>query len=117
MTVRRHADQKFEATPQSVAAAIRKVLARRPPYIDFQKEGDLAFRTNVRPSRWLLGTEMTVRMEPSSNETNVIAETKSQWFILGDVFNYYDRFIRDFFGDLRRELQNKEPNKPGEGTA
>jgi len=108
MTVRRHSDDYFDAAPPVVASAVRTVLARRPPYVRADEvEKDAVFKTNVRPSWWLLGTVMTIHLQPSSGGTQVVADTKSQFFIMGDVFGYYNRYIRDFLGALRSELQSQ----------
>jgi hypothetical protein len=108
MTARRHADDCFDAPLPSVASAVRTILVRRPPYTQATEiEKDTLFKTNVRPSWWLLGTEMTIRLQASSVGTKVITETKSQWFIFGDVFNYYNRYIRNFLKDLQTEIQKQ----------
>ena len=108
MTVRRHSDDYFDAAPTIVASAVRTVLTRHPPYVRADEvEKNAVFKTNVRPSRWLLGTDMTIRLQPSSGGTQVVADTKSQFFVMGDVFGYYNRYIRDFLQDLRSELQRQ----------
>ena len=110
MTVRRHSDDYFDAAPPAVAGAVRTVLARRPPYVQMNEtEKDAVFKTNVKPSSWLLGTDMTIQLQSSSGGTQVVAKTQSQWFIFGDVFNFYNRYIRDFLRDLRTELQRQKP--------
>lgn len=107
MSVRRQIDDCFDATPPAVAAAVRVVLSRRPPYIHTSEtQRDTTFKTNVKPSWWLLGTDMTIELQPSPTGTQVVAKTVSQWFILGDVFDYYNRYLRDFFRDVRAELQS-----------
>ena len=108
MTVHRHSDDYFDAAPSVVASAARAVLSHRPPYIQTSEtERDATFKTNVRPSWWLLGTDMTIQLQPSSGGTQVIAKTQSQHFIFGDVFGFYNRYIRDFLRDLRTELQKQ----------
>jgi hypothetical protein len=108
MTVHRHSDDYFDATPSVVASAVRAVLSHRPPYVQTSEtERDATFKTNIRPSWWLLGTDMTIQLQPSSGGTQVIAKTQSQIFILGDVFGFYNRYIRDFLRDLRTELQRQ----------
>lgn len=108
MTVHRHSDDFFDATPLVVASAVRAVLSHRPPYIQTSEtERDVSFKTNVRPSWWLLGTGMTIQLQPSSGGTQVVAKTQSQSFIFGDVFDFYNRYIRDFLRDLRAELQRQ----------
>jgi hypothetical protein len=108
MTVRRNSDDYFDAAPSTVASAVRAVLSRRPPYIKTSEtEKDVLFKTSVRPNWWLLGTNMTIQLQPSLGGTQVIAETQSQIFILGDVFDFYNRYIRDCLRDLRTELQRQ----------
>ena len=109
MTVKRHSNEYFDANPATVAQAVRSVLKRRPPYFQTAElEVDRCFRTNVRPCWLLLGTEMTIRLEEKVSGTHVNAITKSQWFIMGDVFNYYNRYLRDFLQELHRELEKAE---------
>jgi hypothetical protein len=109
MTVRRHSDDYFDGAPTAVASAVRAVLARRPPYLQTSEmEKDVIFKTNVRPHWWFLGTDMTIQLKSSSGGTQVVVETRSQWLILGDVFNFYNRYIRDFLRDLRTELQRQK---------
>src|SRR6267378_333049 len=107
MSVRRQKDDHFDATPPAVAAAVRVVLSRHPPYhCTTETAKDAAFKTNVKPSWWLLGTDMTIELQSSPTGTQIVAKTKSQWFILGDVFDYYNRYLRDFFRDVQAELQS-----------
>ena len=106
MSVQRQKDDSFDAAPAAVAAAVRSVLSHRPPYVSTSEtERDTTFETNVKPSWWLLGTDMTVEILPVPTGTQVVAKTKSQWFIFGDVFDYYNGYLRDFLSDVRTELQ------------
>jgi hypothetical protein len=105
MTVRRRSDDYFDAAPSVVASAVRMVLSRHPPFVQtIETEHDAVFKTNVKPKWWLLGTVMTVHLQPSAGGTEVVVKTKSQFFILGDVFNFYNRYVRDFLRDLRIEV-------------
>ena len=106
MSVRRQKGDYLDASPLAVAAAVRVVLSRRPPYFDTtETQRDTTFKTNVKPSWWLLGTDMTIELQPSPSGTQVVARTASQWFILGDAFDYYDRYLRDFLRDVKAEFQ------------
>ena len=71
-----------------------------------ETERDKAFVTNVKPSWWLLGTEMTIELRPTPTGTQVVAQTKSQPFIFGDVFDYYNGYLCDLFRDVKAELQH-----------
>ncbi|MES2474435.1 MAG: hypothetical protein V4640_01550 [Verrucomicrobiota bacterium] len=105
MSVRRQKEKYFDAPPLAVARAVRAVLSRRPPYIHTtETQRDTTFKTTVRPSWWLLGTDMTIELQPSPNGTQIVAKTVSQQFIFGDVFGYYNRYLRGFFRDVKAEL-------------
>jgi hypothetical protein len=109
MTVRRHSHDYFDAAPSAVASAVRTVLSSRPPYVKTSEtEKGAMFKTNVKPSCLLLGTDMTIQLQPSSGGTQIIAKTQSQFFILGDIFNCYNRYIENFLRDLRTELQRQQ---------
>jgi hypothetical protein len=59
---------------------------------------------------------MTVELQPTSSGTRVVAKTVSQWFILGDVFGYYDRYLREFLSAVVAELRiprNQEGQQAG----
>ncbi len=114
MTVRRHSENFFRIAPPAVANAIRTVLARRPPYnrtAEIAK--DTLFKVNVKPSWFLLGTTMTVQLHPEDDGTRVITDIKSQFYIMGDIYNFYNRYIYEFLHDLRSELQRIELQKLG----
>ena len=108
MTVRRRKTESFNATCAEVGLAVRTVLSRRPPYLrTVETEAGNAFATIVRPSPWLLGTEMTIELQPIPTGTQVFAQTKSQLFIFGDVLDYYNRYLSDFFTDVRAVLHRE----------
>jgi hypothetical protein len=108
VTVRRQASAVFDASPAVVAKAVRSVLSQRPPYVRTDEvEADAVFSTNVRPSWWLTGTEMKVDLEPFTSGTQVFVETTSQFYVMGDVFGYYDGYIQSFLSDVRKELRSQ----------
>ena len=82
-----------------VAQAVRAVLGQSPRYRHTTEQGT-CFVTNVRPHWWVLGTAMTIDLQPSGTRTQVSVSTRSQWFIVGDVFDYYSGYIHDFLGHL-----------------
>ncbi len=106
MTVRRENAHWFDMPLAKVAAAVRVVLTRRPPYIDsVETQKDVMFTTIVKPSWWLLGTKMTIELQATNTGTEIVASTVSQGYIMGDVFNYYDQYLLDLFNAVRRELR------------
>jgi hypothetical protein len=117
MPVRRQKDEYYEAPLEVVTAAVRVVLSRVPPYYSTEETVPLTgFATSIRPSYLLLPTAMTVELQPTSSGTRVVAKTVSQWFILGDVFGYYDRYLREFFNAVVAEMRiprNQEGQQAG----
>jgi hypothetical protein len=92
-----------------VLDAVRSVLGRNPRYCETRElEGGVGFVTNVKPSAWFLGTEMTIAIRPSVSppgQTQLVADTKSQWFIVGDIFGYYNEYLSSFMGEVRAALK------------
>jgi hypothetical protein len=110
MTVKRYGHAHFDASPTIVARAVRAVLSRQPPYVrTYEIKRNAVFKTNVRPGWWLSGTDMTIELNQSAGGTMVTAETKSQFYILGDVFGFYDGYIQSFLADVRRTLRTGAP--------
>jgi hypothetical protein len=98
----------FDANPVVVARATRSVLSRRPQYVRSDEvEADAVFNANVRPSWLMLGTDMKVELQPFPAGTQVLVETKSQFYIMGDVFGFYEGYIQSFLSDLRIELRRQ----------
>jgi hypothetical protein len=105
MTVVRHLDGFFDAPLVTVANGVRTVLAKKPPYRNtIEVAKDTLFKTNVKPSWWLMGTDMTIKLQPSSGRTQVVVKTQSQRFVVGDIFDCYKRYIRDFLRDLQNQI-------------
>jgi len=114
MTVHRHTEEFFNSTPQEVAGAVRYVLACRPPYSHTRETvKEAVFKATVAPYIWYSPTELTIQMQPQYNGTRVIADTKSLWFTLGDIFDLYNSYQQDFLRDLRVELQRIELHRQG----
>jgi hypothetical protein len=106
MAVTRQTYEHYKVAHLAVINAVREILAQYPPYRDtVEIEEGVVFRTNVKPNWWLLGTEMIIEVRSSSNDTQVSVRTESQWFITGDIFNFYNRYIRDFLEKLQSAVQ------------
>ena len=70
-------------------------------YRDSQfSESGMSIATVVRPNWWLLlSTAMYIDIESrEANLSVVTVRTKSQWFILGDIFNFYRGYLNDVLG-------------------
>src|SRR5262249_29302743 len=93
-----------------VVTAIRAVLAQGQPGYSYrstvESEDQTTFDTVITPSLWplLLSTRMAVNLYPAGSGTKVLVQTRSQWFILGDLFGFYGGYLRDVPGAVCREL-------------
>jgi hypothetical protein len=111
MTVRREQSEIFHASTEKIVEAVRSVLANGQPSYKYHRavESDdhLIFNTVVRPSWWplLAATKMRIRLIPNDSQTKVVVDTQSQLFILGDVFNIYNGYIRDVLGAIRSRVE------------
>jgi hypothetical protein len=113
MTVRRTRSADFLGTPADLAPHVRAVLSSGRPYRGMREvEPDGLFETSVEPSAWLLPTRLQVRLELHSGQTLITAETISQWYILGDVGNYYGGYLDGFYTALRRAVAGHPPALP-----
>ena len=109
MPVERHAEIDVDAPISSVAQAARAVLGQSPQYRRTVEQAT-RFETNVRPHWWLLGTAMTIDLQPDGARTRVSVATRSQSFIVGDVFGYYRGYIHEFLGRLMVRLREQTPH-------
>lgn len=105
MTVRRKSEEAFKANRVTVAEAIRNVLKATLYYRNAaEHKRNSQFTTYVKPHWWLIGTNMSISLEDANSGTRVTVQTKSQFFILGDVFHSYNRLIQRFWHNLKTEL-------------
>lgn len=110
--VQRSSEDHFDVSVPAVADAVRAVLARSSAYRETMEiDKATLFKTKVKPRNrflgWLLlSTDMTVKLGPIGLAgTQVVVSTTSQWYITGDIFNVYERYIQDFLRDLRHQVQ------------
>jgi hypothetical protein len=82
---------------------VSPVLSEHSEYRSSQGSDDGKFVVRVkRPG--FLSTPMTIELQEREGNTAVRVTTKSQRFIVGDVFGYYARDIREFLARLREEV-------------
>ena len=108
MTIERVASEEFNATAVSVAEALVVILDQGQPTYQYRdcefSDSGMTIATVIRPNWWplLMSTRLYIQVEPRDvNLTVVTAHTKSQWFIMGDVFNFYLGYLNDMLGSLR----------------
>jgi hypothetical protein len=106
-------------TGPEVAEAVRSVLADGQATYTYQEvvEADdgSTFHTVITPLAWplILSTRMIITLYPDGSETEVLVATRSQWFILGDIFDFYGGYIRDMLSAISRNLGAAQPRRPG----
>ena len=111
MTVHRDDMGTFNTSKDRLIEHTRDILNRNPVYRNTTEEQSGAvFITTVKPvvkPDWLLlGTKMIVQLDGTETTSTAKVSTVSQWFIMGDVLNYYNRYMSEFLAALR-EAVNK----------
>lgn len=112
MTVKREQSRTFNASPTEVAPALRAVLAAgQGSYRYFgneESEGGRSFQTVIQHSQpGILSTKLRVWIEPLGSQSRVTVSTRSQWFLLGDINDFYGDYIRDLFNSIGSRLRNE----------
>ncbi len=110
MTVERHDTRDFDAELPRVVSALREVLSEGQSwhrYTELQETDGGVFEARIRPLFWplVLSTGITITLHDKGSRTTVALETRSQWYIFGDVFNMYRGYIKDIFSSLESKLQ------------
>jgi hypothetical protein len=106
MTVTRKASELLNIPTMEICDHIKKVLSEKQRFYSYINiiENDDGFDTTVKPILWpfFLSTKMNITFADYNEKTEVIVSTQSQWFILGDGFNAYNRYIKTFLDGLRK---------------
>ena len=104
MAVQRQSSILLPLSRVLVAQVVRGVFQKNQLYKDtVELKQNFLFKTNVYPNLLMLGTDMYVSLEETDAGTLVKVETKSQTYVMGDVFNFYNRYIQDFLRNLEFE--------------
>jgi hypothetical protein len=111
MTVIRENSEEFDSTLPSVVDALEHMLSvGQGSYTYKHTESEIdptRFKTVVTPKLWplLLTTRMTISVESRQPAVTVVSvRTQSQWYIFGDIANFYRGYIHDLFESLQRSL-------------
>jgi hypothetical protein len=114
MTVRREREEFVDAPLENVRHCVLRVLNGGRwyySYIDTVLSDDgLTIDTQVKPKAWTLGlsTPLRISLRQESPGCTVSAQTQSQWYVRGDIFNCYRRFLNDFFTALDTALSQTQ---------
>jgi hypothetical protein len=102
MTVKRDLEELLTVDLQTAAISVNEVLNKNPSYKNPRVSSNgTVYEVTIRPNPFLLGTTMKISLERRDSTTKIKVSTKSQWWILGDAFGFYDRYIIDFLDLVR----------------
>lgn len=80
---------------------IEQILRETDLYRQTSVNRDTATVTAIiTPGFPLLSTKMTIHLRMVADQTYVEVSTRSQWYILGDIFNMYNGYIDQFLHAL-----------------
>jgi hypothetical protein len=111
MTVKRQDSEDFDASPEQLLGDIVRILEKgqkRYSYIDTEVDSESGeIHSRIKPNWWplLLSTGLNIKVERSDTAASVVVSTRSQWFIWGDVANFYRGYIKDLLTSLRSEME------------
>jgi hypothetical protein len=107
MAIHRSKVAYFSGAERDVVTAVRKVLNSSPTYENtLELEGRRRFQTNVKPNVLFLSTPMSVTIHTVNGEVVVTVETQSQAWVMGDIFDMYNRYINNFLRELNVAVRN-----------
>jgi len=109
MTVLRENAEIFNVPAEEITSVIHSTLEAGQPsyqYTAIEREDKFAISAVIKPNLWplILSTKLAIQVLPEGSQSKVVAQTRSQWFILADVFGLYDGYIADFLRELRQEV-------------
>ena len=110
MTVRRQSSEDFEASQEQLLGHILEILntgQEKYSYVEIEANHDTGqINTRIRPNSWLLlSTRLRIQVKGSNAASTIIVSTCSQWWIFGDILNYYHSYIRDILSTLRSKVE------------
>jgi len=105
MTVERTKSASFPANQRLVMNTIEQILREHGLYRQTSVNRDTStVTTTITPGFPLLSTKMTVQLRTVADQTFVQVTTRSQWYILGDIFRMYNGYIDQFLHTLDTAL-------------
>jgi hypothetical protein len=109
MTVKIELAESFNIPSADISESILNLLQGKQPsykYVNTSEVKENYFTTTIKPIIWplLLSTKFEVQIIPDGSQSKVVAKTISQPYLFGgDVFDFYNGYIRDFFSTLRNK--------------
>ena len=111
MTVERQDSEQFDASRKQLLGSILGILKsgqQKYSYVDTEVDSDAGeVHTRIKPNYWplFLSTGLGIQIEGGDTASRVVVKTRSQWFIWGDVFDFYNGYIKDMLSSLRSEME------------
>ncbi len=107
MTVERAKSMVVPVDQRLIMHAIEQILRAQALYRQTNINRDTStVTTTITPGFPLLSTKMIVHLRSGANQTQVDVLTRSQWYILGDIFNLYNGYIDRFLHALNTMLNS-----------
>ena len=108
MTVKRELAESFNIPSADISESILNILKGKQPsykYVNTSEVQENYYKTTIEPNIWplLLSTKFEVQIISNGSQSKVVAKTISQPYLFGDVFGFYNGYIRDFFSTLRNK--------------
>jgi hypothetical protein len=109
MTVRRNRVLHVSSSPAEVHEAVDRTLQSFREYHGGTRSGD-QWQVRIRPLGWpvVVSTAVSIHVVPTNDsEVDLVLETRSQWFILGDVFKLQERYLGVLSSRISDHLDSK----------
>jgi hypothetical protein len=105
VTVERAKSVMVPADQRVVMHAIEQILREQALYRQTSINRDTSTVTTIiTPGFPLLSTKMIVHLRTEADQTKVEVLTRSQWYVLGDIFNMYNGYTDRFLQSLNTML-------------
>lgn len=112
MAVERSHFETYEISMEPLVKAIQEILDKGCYDYSYVKteynEHSMIFHTKSKPTVWpmMAATKFVIELKPAGNHIVVGARTRSQLFVMGDIFNFYQSYINDFFESLNKFVES-----------
>ena len=110
MSVTRERQVDFTRSSTDITWAIRTILQMdrgfgKYRYTDVKIDGGV-FETTIKPfpHPLLAPARMTIEAKPEQQKTSVTVKVFSPEFVIGNIFNFYNRYIDQFLSSLKSQI-------------
>src|SRR5689334_14780948 len=102
--MQKHDSELFHCTIASLRQSVKNVLRDQSIYKHVgEKKDGMVFKVKIKPSVWLLSTDMAITLKETDSGTVVEIVVTSQPWIFADITGTYSRYIRNFLRNLKYE--------------